>query len=110
MRQQLARQQQKLVDAGRQRKLLRIALALEDPAQAPYVVALAMEQVQLWRKSQICSSDYIEAWEGLLEQPREAARVLRDPSPHAAQLRQNSPFVAVVRGRLLPLRLRSFTH
>lgn len=97
MRQQQARQQQKLVNARRQQTLLPVARALVDPARAPDVVRLAMDQVQLWRKNQLCSPDYIDAWEGLLKRPQEAARVLQDPSPYAAQLRQNSPFVAVVR-------------
>jgi hypothetical protein len=97
MRQQQARQQQKLVNASRQQKLLPVARALVDPAQASDVVRLAMAQVRLWRKNQICSTDYIDAWEGLLQHPLEAARVLQDPSPYAAQLRQNSPFVAVIR-------------
>lgn len=97
MRQQQARQQQKLVNARRQQKLLPVARALIDPAQAPDIVRLAMGQVQLWRANQICSLDYIDAWEDLLKQPIEAARVLQDPSPYAAQLRQNSPFVAVIR-------------
>lgn len=74
-----------------------VARALVDTARAPEVVRLAMGQVQLWRKNNVCSPDYIDAWEGLLQRPNEAARVLQDPSPYAAQLRQNSPFVAVLR-------------
>jgi hypothetical protein len=97
MRQQQARQQQKLVNVGRQQKLLSVARALVDPVRAPEVVRLAMGQVQLWRRNQICSPDYIDAWEDLLKHPIEAARVLQDPSPYAVQLRQNSPFVAVIR-------------
>lgn len=97
MRQQQARQQQRLVDEHRRQKLLPVARALADPDRAPEVVGLAMVQVQLWRKNQICSPDYINAWEGLLKRPKEAARVLQDLSPYAEQLRQNSPFVAVVR-------------
>ena len=97
MRQQQARQQQQLVNERRQQKLLPVARALVDPASAPEVVRLAMGQVKLWRTKQICSPDYIDAWEDLLRHPKEAARVLQDPSPYAAQLRQNSPFVAVVR-------------
>lgn len=96
-RQELARQQQKLTNARRQQKLLSVAHALEDPVRAPEVVRLAMRQMQLWRRNQICSQDYIDAWEGLLKRPTEAARVLRDSSTYAAQLRQNSPFVTVVR-------------
>ncbi len=95
--QQNARKQQQLVNERRQQNLLPVALALADPECAPEIVRLAMCQVQLWRKNQICSDDYIDAWEGLLKQPKEAARVLQDPSPYSVQLRQNSPFVTVVR-------------
>jgi hypothetical protein len=95
--QQQARRQQELVNERRKRKLLPVARALVDPLRSQEIVRVAMGQVLLWRKNQLCSPDYIDAWEGLLKRPQEAARVLQDSSPYADQLRQNSPFVAVVR-------------
>ncbi len=95
--QQQARRQQELVNERRKRKLLPVARALVDPFRSQEIVRVAMGQVLLWRKNQLCSPDYIDAWEGLLKRPQEAARVLQDSSPYADQLRQNSPFVAVVR-------------
>ena len=61
-------------------------------------VAEARQQVALWRNKNLCSADYIEAWENLLNVPAQAAAVLEDAfSSSAVQLRQNSPFVASVR-------------
>ena len=97
MRQLKARQDQQNVEDLRLQKHLPVAGALCDPDRAPEVVRLAMGHVQLWCEKDICSRDYIDAWERLLRNPKEAARVLRDPSPYAAQLRQNSPFVSTIR-------------
>lgn len=97
MRQQQARKQQQEINENRRRKLLLVAHALRDPLRSHEVVVSAMKQVRLWREKHLCSSDYIEAWEALLKQPERAAKMLEDKSPYAIQLRQNSPFVSVVR-------------
>lgn len=97
-RQQQARKAQLELNEHRRQKLLVVARSLRDPQQAPAVVASAMEQVRLWRAKNLCSRDYIDAWESLLTEPEKAAEILEDPSPCAAQLRQNSPFVSVLRG------------
>lgn len=97
MRQQQARKQQQEINENRRKKLLPVACALRDPLRSPEVVVSAMKQVSLWRAKNLCSSDYIEAWEALLKEPEKAADMLEEQSQYAVQLRQNSPFVSVVR-------------
>ena len=94
----LARQDKQAADEQRLKKHLPVARALRDPSQALLIVAEARQQVALWRSKNLCSADYIEAWESLLNVPVQAAEVLEDAfSSSAVQLRQNSPFVASVR-------------
>ncbi|MQY52399.1 hypothetical protein GHK24_11510 [Rhodocyclus tenuis] len=69
-----------------------------------------MEQVRLWRAKNLCSRDYIDAWESLLAQPEKAAEMLEDPSPYAAQLRQNSPFVSILVGAMGESASRKTSH
>lgn len=97
IRRQLARERQQVVNENRRKKLLMVACALRDPLRSREVVSSAMQQIRLWREKNLCSSDYIEAWESLLKQPEQAAKALEDQSPYAVQLRQNSPFVSMVR-------------
>lgn len=97
LRQQQARKQQQELNERRRQKLLLVARALRDPQRSSAVVVSAMNQVRLWRAKHLCSNDYINTWESLLAQPEKAADILEDPSPYATQLRQNSPFVGVVR-------------
>ncbi len=94
---QMARKQQQEVNERRREKLRAVALALRDPKQAPGVVAAAKVYVKMWRDKGLCSRDYIDAWDNLLNHPQQAADMLEEQSPAAAQLRQNSPFVSVVR-------------
>lgn len=61
------------------------------------VVEYAREQVQKWRNHRLCSQDYIEAWEQLLDDPLRAAAVLEEHSPLGQRLRQNTPFAAFLR-------------
>jgi hypothetical protein len=56
------------------------------------VVEYARTQVQKWRNYQLCSYDYIKAWEQLLDDPLRAAAILEERSPLAQRLRQNTPF------------------
>lgn len=95
--QRIARKEQQEVNVRRQQMLLPVARALLDSERAPEVVRLGLAQVSIWKEKKLCSADYIRAWETLLNHPQDAARVLQDPSPDAVQLRQNSPFVAVIR-------------
>ncbi len=76
--QRLARQDKQKVDEQRREKHLPVARALRDPRQAPLIVAEARQQVALWRSKNLCSADYIEAWESLLNVPVQAAEVLED--------------------------------
>ncbi|WP_162995658.1 hypothetical protein [Janthinobacterium agaricidamnosum] len=87
------------IDERRLAKHAPVALALRTAA-APIVseiIFLANLQVERWEKSSLCSRDYIYAWRELLKHPNDAASILEERSPHAAALRQNSPFVASVR-------------
>lgn len=93
----LARASQNIVNDQRRDKFAPVVLALRDPARAKEVVVLASEQVKMWRNKSLCSLDYIEAWDGLLKRPLEAAAILEEDSPYAAQLRQNAPFVSSLR-------------
>lgn len=93
----LARAAQNIASEQRRAKFGAVALALRNPVMAKDVVALAVQQVKLWRSKSLCSLDYIEAWDGLLKRPLDAAAILEEDSPYAAQLRQNAPFVSSLR-------------
>lgn len=92
-----ARQGKIAQDELRREKHLPVAVALRCPDQASEVIHSAMKQLSLWREQQLCSSDYIEAWEELLKDPAQAADVLESRESWAVQLRQNSPFVTMIR-------------
>ncbi len=93
----LARAAQNVASEQRRAKFYAVAQALRDPVMASEVVALASQQVKMWRSKSLCSLDYIEAWDGLLKRPLDAAAMLEEDSPYAAQLRQNAPFVSSLR-------------
>lgn len=93
----LARAAQNIASEQRRAKFAPLVLALRDPVRSREVVALASQQVKLWRNKSLCSLDYIEAWDGLLKRPLDAAAILEEESPYAAQLRQNAPFVSSLR-------------
>ncbi len=93
----LARAAQNIASEQRRAKYAPIVLALRDPVMAGDVVALASQQVALWRSKSLCSLDYIETWDALLKHPLDAAAILEEDSPYAAQLRQNAPFVSILR-------------
>lgn len=72
-----------------------VAARLRDPKQARAVALKALEQVKLWRRDKLCSTDYIEAWEQLLIGPPEAvAALLEADTPEGLRMRQNTPFAA----------------
>ena len=100
-RQQLARQAQTAQIEARRQWHLPVARALRDPQQAGSVIAAARVQIMLWKTNKLCSQDYIAGWEALLATPLMAADLLEQQSDYAAQMRQNSPFVATVRQYLL---------
>lgn len=89
-------------EARRLDKHARIAAMLRDPKLSPSVIKEGLKQVDLWKANKLCSADYIEAWSHLLAHPLRAAGVLEEQSPRAAQLRQNTPFAALLREDLLP--------
>ena len=98
---QLAMQEQGRINERRRQNLLPVARDLRNPQLAVEIIEGALRQIGLWRARKLCSHHYIEAWEALLEQPEEAARVLEDQSSlWSVQLRQNSPFVSTVRKNL----------
>jgi len=96
-RQLEARQRQNVVNEKRRCNHLPIAAALRDPLQAGPIIVAATIQIERWRKERLCSNDYIDAWEALLANPEQAAVLLEEISPNAAQMRQNSPFVTSIR-------------
>jgi hypothetical protein len=64
------------------------------------VVESARTQVQEWRGQQLCSHDYFEAWEQLLDDPLRAVAALEERSSLGRHLRQNTPFAAYLRHSL----------
>lgn len=96
LRQQEARARKTLADKQRLDKHQHVVQALRDPLLASTVIKPALAQVQLWRANQLCSLDYIETWEELLNDPVRAAEALESSSLWAIQLRQNSPFLAPI--------------
>jgi hypothetical protein len=92
-----ARAAQEVINEQRRVKHLPVANALRNPSSALSIISLAKIQLQLWRDHNLCSADYIDAWDELLKQPMRAAALLEEHSLRAVQMRQNSPFVASVR-------------
>ncbi len=100
---QAARQLARAVQAGVEKDRLirhqRIAidlLTLPAPASQALMQA-ATAVVSLWRREQLCSSDYIERWQALLSQPlpQLAVSMASDLDGWGSALRQNSPWVGV---------------
>lgn len=88
----LARQRQEQREAQRKRMHARVAGLLCGKRTGPVVARYAMKQVAKWRNKQLCSRDFIDAWTELLKHPKRAAALLREDSPRAVRLRQNTPF------------------
>lgn len=93
---QLARLQQAKIEESRFAEHQPVAAMLRGD-RCNEVVEYARMQVQKWRDHRLCSHDYIEAWEQLLDDPLGAAAVLEERSPLGQRLRQNTPFAAYVR-------------
>lgn len=67
---------------------------LEEEPEA--TIARARRNLALMRSRHPHASRYLAEWEALLERPvSELAEVLRDPRPHARELRHVSPFAGI---------------
>lgn len=93
----LVRMNQQEINEKRRLRHLPVALALRDLVRANEVIISARQCIEMWREKGLCSHDYIEAWDNLLNHPDQAAAILEARSSYADQLRQNSPFASVVR-------------
>ena len=90
----LARQEQ--ANRENQRKVAhgKVVCLLNGKKTRHVVINSAMKQVSKWKRLQLCSLDYIQAWEGLLKKPSSVAKVLKADTAEARRLRQNTPFAA----------------
>ena len=73
---------------------LAVELATLPPAQGRQLVEKAKAVVEQWRAHQLCSRDYIDRWQTLLELPlpRLAQAMVSDADGWGPALRQNSPW------------------
>lgn len=71
-----------------------VDLATLPPAQGRQLVNKAKVVVEQWRSQKLCSLDYIDRWEALLELPlpRLAQAMVSDADGWGPALRQNSPW------------------
>jgi len=66
---------------------------LKSSNRADEIQKSALKRISLWKEKQLCSVDYINAWELMLANLDEFKRIaLDDPSDNGVALRQNSPF------------------
>lgn len=91
-----ARAEQQLVEVSRLNRHKEVASRLlagdEDTLRS--LLGSARARVRAWRENEVCSLDYIERWEALLELPIErlAAEMVGDCNGWGRALRQCSPF------------------
>jgi PHD/YefM family antitoxin component YafN of YafNO toxin-antitoxin module len=94
-----ARQAQLLVDKDRLIKHQRLAikLLLMPSAMRAELVARARAEVVRWRRDRLCSVDYADRWDGLLDLPVEdlALAMGSESLDLGTALRQNSPWHVV---------------
>jgi uncharacterized membrane protein len=94
---QLARAKQAVIEKDRLIRHQRIAfdIATLAPRQRDRMIKDAQEMVERWRAERLCSADYIERWESILNmKPLEmAAAMVSDVDGWGTALRQNSPWV-----------------
>lgn len=70
-----------------------VRLLRRDPAR----VEEARERLREWQRRDLIAGPYARAWTALLDGPFEAlCAALVDPSQHARDLRQNTPFTGFV--------------
>ncbi len=91
-----ARAEQQLVEEAqlnRHREAASRLLAADEEALRS-LLGSARARVRAWRETEVCSLDYIERWEALLELPIErlAAEMVGDCNGWGRALRQCSPF------------------
>lgn len=95
----VARMRQAAVEKDRLIRHHRIALdlALFPADRARALVQQARGMVEKWRDGHLCSSDYIERWEQVLNlAPKKMAEVIvSDMDGWGTAMRQNSPWVGV---------------
>lgn len=95
----MARLQQASVEQRRLIRHQRIALDLAiSPADARNkLIGQAKFMVGRWRDERLCSKDYIDRWESILNLPpkRMAEAIVSDMDGWGTALRQNSPWVGV---------------
>ncbi|MFT4100728.1 MAG: type II toxin-antitoxin system Phd/YefM family antitoxin [Burkholderiaceae bacterium] len=91
-----ARAAQQSIDKDRLIKHQKIAieLLLMPAAQRRAAIAKARAEVDKWRRERLCSPDYADRWQALLDLPAtELARAMSDESlDWGRALRQNSPW------------------
>ena len=91
-----ARAAQQLVDQGRliKHQKLAVELLLTPRRQQREAIAQARAEVARWRRERLCSPDYADRWDALLDLPVEKlARAMSDESlDWGRALRQNSPW------------------
>ena len=95
-----ARAEQLLVDKDRliKHQKLAIDLLLMSKAKRVRLIQRAKEEVQRWRIDRLCSPDYADRWEGLLDQDVDtlARAMSSDSLEGGTALRQNSPWHLVL--------------
>ena len=91
-----ARAAQVLVDKDRliRHQKWAIELLLMPKARRLVTIQRARAEVAKWRRLRLCTSDYADRWDQLLEQPIDVlARAMASDEPDdSASLRQNSPW------------------
>ncbi len=75
-------------------KAVALRLLAADEEALRLLLGSARARVRSWRETEVCSLDYIERWEALLELPIEglAAEMVGDCKVWGRALRQCSPF------------------
>ncbi|NRF68533.1 type II toxin-antitoxin system Phd/YefM family antitoxin [Aquincola sp. S2] len=95
-----ARAAQQLVEKDRliKHQKLAIDLLLSPEAKRAELIQRARAEIAKWRRDRLCSPDYADRWDELLDQPVEIlARAMgSDSLDWGTALRQNSPWHVVV--------------
>lgn len=92
----LARAENAAVEQARLDRHYRIALTLlSDARRAPQLVNRARKEVARWEERGLCSQEYIERWNRLLQLDRRrlAVEMCGDLAGWGNAMRQNSPWV-----------------
>lgn len=84
-----ARNEKVLADTDRLRKH-RAVLSKIQSGYSDELLAAAFKRIEIWKKRQTCSDDYIEVWLKVLNNLSLFEDVVLNPKNH--HLRQNTPF------------------